>query len=105
MFGNKEVKKSYVMPEVQVFHAEPCSVLAESGIDAERYNYLCPYMPETRCRDYNYSVRHKHGIFSKASKIPEYLRISTKSKEECALKNVCEKYKAYIELTKNERQY
>ena len=92
-------KKTYLMPATQVLDADPCYVLAASGNDAERYNYLCPHMPEIRCREYNRSMRRKHGIFSLPSKTPDYNRISVKGREDCPKKASCKIYKRYCELT------
>jgi len=101
-----EYKKSYVVPNTQVTYAELCNILAssEDTIAKERYNYLCPCIPETRCRKYNRFVRRKNGVFSLSSTIVWHKRVSVPGKEACPYMDDCERYKTYCELTNNGKQ-
>jgi len=95
---NTAVKKTYLAPETQVTDAEPCYVLAASYIARERYNYLCPYMPENRCREYNHYVRRLHGVLEEPSATPEHRRISVRGMKECPNKEGCKVYETYCQL-------
>lgn len=101
MTGNK---KLYVVPNIQIAYAEICNVLATSSQEQERYNYLCPYIPENRCRKYNRFVRRKNGVFSLSSKIVWHERVSVPGREACPYMDDCERYKIYCELTNNGKQ-
>ena len=100
---NTDVKKTYLAPETQVTDAEPCYVLATSYIARERYNYLCPYIPEVRCREYNCYVRRLEGVLEEPSKTPEQHRISKRGVKECLNKDSCKVYEKFCQL-KNEKR-
>ena len=102
-----EYKKSYVVPNTQITYAEICNILAssENTIAAERYNYLCPCIPETRCRKYNRFIRYKNGVRSLSSEIVWHKRVSVPGKEDCPYVENCEQYKRYCELTNNGNQH
>ena len=97
------MKKSYVVPEMRMLCVQSCGVFATSGIESERYNYLCPYIPETRCREYNRFLRHKRGVSSESSVTPKHERVSVKGDVECPYRNTCEDYQLFLKIT-NERQ-
>lgn len=96
------MKKVYSVPKIQAFNLCRCNVLAGSK-NTTRYEYCCPYIPETECELYDEFVCRKIGINKGSLKTTKQGRLFISADVHCPYKKDCEDYQLFCKIS-NEKQ-